>query len=588
MSNKTQEIIEDVVDRYKAGYPIIWLKTEEYARAIEILHNRFLIENENCQKLVAEKFSDTPEEELPANLKPKQIFHWDAINGLVNITNPNDPGERIFPFPPAQKGQMVPEPPAHTHILSWASHLLKPTVPEGSIVLVNGFHNLLTAAPATEHGRIRQAILQIIQPSVRKVEGQIRHGLREGSSYRTVIIVGPKPDHAVLSPDVMTYLEILALPRPNENEIQEMIELQLGDRNSQDGKSITDDKKLVQICAHELKGTTVFQGENAIALTYIKKRALDQSTLRRQYKAIMELHPALSLAEYKESWEDIVGFELYKKFITALFHPDHKNPLKGVLFVGAPGTGKSHTAKATGSNLGLKTIFCNLGRVFNKYVGDSEANTESLFRSIDACGQAIVYIDEIEKGLGGMGKGHGGDGGVSDRVMQQTLTWMNDHDSGAFIIATANDPHILPPELLREGRWDCIFNVPPPNMIQRVSLTELYAGKSGLNIDVQAIAERTQDWVGAEIKGLMQKAEIFRLASKSDEDAVETAFSFVKPMCVSDKDRFFKRVEDSKAQGVCVNIEEEPMANFEIPIKEKTSETTEVVSPKRRRRTLEG
>jgi SpoVK/Ycf46/Vps4 family AAA+-type ATPase len=386
----------------------------------------------------------------------------------------------------------------------------------------------------------------------------------------------------------MTYLEILNLPRPNQNEIQEMIELQLGDRNSEDGKSITEDKTLVSTCAHELKGTTVFQGENAIALTYIKKRALDQSTLRRQYKAIMELHPALTLAEYKESWEDIIGFELYKKFITALFHPNHKNPLKGVLFVGAPGTGKSHTAKATGSHLGLKTIFCNLGRVFNKYVGDSEANTESLFRSIDACGQAIVYIDEIEKGLGGMGKGHGGDGGVSDRVMQQTLTWMSDHDSGAFIIATANDPHILPPELLREGRWDCIFNVPPPNRIQRVSLTELYAGKSGLKADIQAIAERTQDWVGAEIKGLMQKAEIFRLACKSDEDAIETAFSFVKPMCISDKDRFFKRVEDSKSQGVCVNIEEEPLANFEIPTKSSQNEGQQTLPPKRRRRTLEG
>jgi hypothetical protein len=585
MTTKTKEVIEDIVDRYKAGYPVIWVKTEEYARAIEILQNRFREENTSCEKIIAERFKDTPEEELPPNVKPKQIFHWDAINGLVNVTSANDPGERVFPFPPAQKGQLVPEPPAHTHILSWASHLSKPTVPEGSVVIVNGFHNLLAAAPATEHGRLRQALLQIIQPSVRKVEGQIKYGLREGISYRTVVIVGPKPDHPALSPDVMTYMEILDLPRPSEDELIEMIELQLGDRETKEGHPVTKDKKLVQTCAHELKGTTVFQSENAIALTYIKKRALDQDTLRRQYKAIMELHPALTLASYKESWEDIVGFELYKKFITALFHPDQKHALKGVLFVGAPGTGKSHTAKATGSHLGLKTIFCNLGRVFNKYIGDSEANTESLFRSIDACGQAIVYIDEIEKGLGGMGKGHGGDGGVSDRVMQQTLTWMNDHNSGAFIIATANDPHILPPELLREGRWDCIFNVPPPNKAQRLSLAELYASKSGLKIDSKSIAERTQDWVGAEIKGLMQKAEIFRLASKSDEDAVETAFSYVRPMCIADKDRFFKRIEESKAQGVSVNIEEDSIADFEIPSPAQVTGTQNV--PKSRRRTLE-
>jgi hypothetical protein len=570
-TTKTQETIEDVIHRYKAGYPVIWVKTEEYARAMEILQNRFREENKVCEKIRQEKFAGKAEEDIPASVKSKQLFHWDAINGLINVTDPNERGERVFPPAPAQKGAIVPEPPAHVHILSWANHLKTDTVPSGSIVLVNGFHNLLAAAPPTEHGRIRQALLQIIQPSIRKIDGELRIGLREGESFRTVIIIGPKPEHPALPQDVMTYLEVLDLPRPSEDEIEEMIELQLGDRETPEGESITRDKKLVATCAHELKGTTVFQSENAISLTYIKKRALDQATLRRQYKAIMELHPALSLAEYKETWEDLVGFELYKKFIQALFHPDQKHALKGVLFVGCPGTGKSHAAKATGSHLGLKTIFCNLGRVFNKFVGDSEANVESLWRSIDACGQAIVYIDEIEKALGGMGKGHGGDGGTSDRVMQSTLTWMNDHDSGAFIIATANDPHILPPELLREGRWDCIFNVPPPTATQRESLVNLYAGKAGLKLDAKEIAGKTEHWVGAEIKGLMQKAEIFRMASASDVDALETAFSFVRPMIVSDRDRFMERMETSKTQGVSVNLEEEgseeakPAINFEIP-----------------------
>jgi SpoVK/Ycf46/Vps4 family AAA+-type ATPase len=370
----------------------------------------------------------------------------------------------------------------------------------------------------------------------------------------------------VLSPDVMTYLEILDLPRPSEDEITEMIELQVGDRKTKDGQPITKNKALVKSCAHELKGTTVFQSENAISLTYVQKRALDQETLRRQYKAIMELHPALSLATYKETWEDLVGFEIYKKFIDALFHPDQKRKNhKGILFIGVPGGGKSHAAKATGGHLNLKTIFCNLGRVFNKYVGDSESNTESLFRSIDACGQAVVFIDEIEKGLGGMGKGGGGDGGVSDRVMQQTLTWMNDHDSGAFLIATANDPHILPPELLREGRWDCIFNVPPPNKKQRLTLAALYASKAGLVVDAPSIAERTENWVGAEIKGLLQKAEIFRMSCKNDTDAVETAFDYVRPMSLADPTRFFARLEQSQSQGISVNLPDQILTNFEIP-----------------------
>lgn len=412
---------------------------------------------------------------------------------------------------------------------------------------------------------MRAAIMQIIKPTLRKVNGETRAGLRESNSYRTVIIVGPKPEHPVLSPDIMTYLEVIELPRPSEEEISSMIEIQLGKKKTTDDKLITEDKDLVALCGRELKGTTVFQSENAISLTYIKKRALDQETLRRQYKAIMELHPALTLAEYSETWEDLVGFELYKKYITALFHPDQKDPsIKGALLIGVPGGGKSMAAKATGNRLGIKTIFCNFGRLFNKYIGNSEGNAESLFRSVDACGRAIIFVDEIEKALGGMGKGGGGDSGVGDRVFGQTLTWMNDHTSGAFLIATANDPHILPSELLREGRWNCIFNVPPPNLIQRKAMLELYGGRAGLDFDSAEIAGRTDLWVGAEIKGLLEKAKVFRMISKNDADALQTAFSYIKPMCVADSERFTRRMEESKAQGVSVNIEDDLAADLHI------------------------
>jgi hypothetical protein len=546
---KTSEVIEEIIARYKAGYPIIWVKTEEYARAIELLRARFLEENKACAKLAAQHKGP-----LPTRLAPKRIFHWDAINGLVDQTNLNEECPRIYP-PNDKKGGPVPEAPGFAHILAWGNQTKIQVVPPGTIILVNGFHNLLAGTSPMEVGKVRAALTQIIQPSLRRIDGTNRCGLREGESFRTVLLIGPQPEHPALTPDILGYIETVALPRPEEDEIQEMIQTQLEGKTSREGKKITGDPVQVANCARELRGTTVFQSENAIALTYIKKRSLDRETLRRQYKSIMESHPALRLAEYQETWEELVGFELYKEFVEALFTNGEAKNRRGILFVGPPGTGKSHAAKATGSHLNVKTLFCNFGRVFNKFLGSSEENTESLFRTIDSCGEVIVFIDEIDKAFGGMGKGHGGDGGVGDRTMNQALTWLNDHDSGAFLIATANDADMLSPEMRREGRWDCIFNVPPPNLQQRTELARLYSGKSGIETDPAWIASITEDWVGAEIRGLMQKAGVFRHRCASDQEAIEQAFLYVKPMHIADGIRFQERKNQCATIGVCVNRE---------------------------------
>jgi SpoVK/Ycf46/Vps4 family AAA+-type ATPase len=261
---------------------------------------------------------------------------------------------------------------------------------------------------------------------------------------------------------------------------------------------------------------------------------------------------------------------MYKEFILALTKTSKENQ-KGILLIGAPGTGKSHCAKATGGALGRKTLFCNLGRTMNKYMGATDENTENLFKAIDGSGDPIVYFDELEKTLGGLGKGHGGDGGTGDRMLQQVLTWWNDHNSGALVLATANDPHLLPQEFLREGRWNCIMNVPPPSLKQRRSLSETYGKKYEVNVEHAEIAARTENWVGAEIKGLLEKTYIFSKRYSNHEEALECAFKYVRPMCVADKERFMRRVEESAIQGISVNAEESEkvVSKEEVPNRQR-------------------
>ena len=84
---------------------------------------------------------------------------------------------------------------------------------------------------------------------------------------------------------------------------------------------------------------------------------------------------------------------------------------------------------------------------------------------------AAVWIDEIEKGLSGLGSN--GDSGVSSRIFGQFLTWMQEKEAPVFVIATANNISNLPPELLRKGRFDEIFFVDLPTLAERKEIFKL-------------------------------------------------------------------------------------------------------------------
>ena len=125
-------------------------------------------------------------------------------------------------------------------------------------------------------------------------------------------------------------------------------------------------------------------------------------------------------------------------------------PPKGVMVTGVPGCGKSLTAKAIASLWKLPLLRFDLGSVFGQYVGESEANMRRALKTAEALAPCILWVDEIEKGLGGASKGEG-DSGTTRRVFGDFLTWMQEKTTLVFVFATANQIESLPPELLRKG-----------------------------------------------------------------------------------------------------------------------------------------
>ena len=183
---------------------------------------------------------------------------------------------------------------------------------------------------------------------------------------------------------------------------------------------------------------------------------------------------------------------------------------KGILLVGVPGTGKSLVAKSIGSKWGLPVMSLDVGSLYGGIVGQTESNIRKLLETADACAPCILLIDEIEKALAGA-TGHNGDSGTSKRLFGTLLSWMNDHQSSVFVVATANDISALPPELKRKGRFDEIFSVGLPTSKERRSIVEAHLDRHDIALTAEAVEDlvvSTAGFTGAEIGAAVQAAKV--------------------------------------------------------------------------------
>lgn len=180
---------------------------------------------------------------------------------------------------------------------------------------------------------------------------------------------------------------------------------------------------------------------------------------------------------------------------------------KGALLVGAPGCGKSLTAKAIATAWGVPLLRVDLGALKSKFVGESESNLRKAFQVIGAIGRCVVWLDEIEKALAGATQG-AADGGVSSDALGAILSWMQERQGEAFVIATANDVSSLPPELLRKGRFDELWFVDLPNREERTEVLKAALRSHNRPIPdyVADVANVTVNFTGAEIAALVPDA----------------------------------------------------------------------------------
>jgi SpoVK/Ycf46/Vps4 family AAA+-type ATPase len=177
---------------------------------------------------------------------------------------------------------------------------------------------------------------------------------------------------------------------------------------------------------------------------------------------------------------------------------------RGLLLLGVQGCGKSLTAKAVAAHWKLPLLRLDMGRIFSGLVGSSEENLRKAIRVAEGVAPVVLWVDEIEKGLSGVGGNAGvNDGGVTARVFGTLLTWLQEKTDPVFVVATANRIDGMPPELLRKGRFDEIFFIDLPELAERKDIFRIHLERrkrDAAAFDLEALAARAEGFSGAEIE----------------------------------------------------------------------------------------
>src|SRR6185436_7365427 len=175
-------------------------------------------------------------------------------------------------------------------------------------------------------------------------------------------------------------------------------------------------------------------------------------------------------------------------------------PPRGILLVGVQGCGKSLACRTVARTWGLPLLRLDAGRLFDKYVGESEKNLRKALETAEAVAPVILWVDEIEKAFASGSSGDA-DGGLSKRLFGAFLTWLQEKSPGVFVAATANDLSAVPPELLRKGRFDEIFFVDLPDVSEREAIFALHLARRKQDpaaFDVAALSASADGFSGAE------------------------------------------------------------------------------------------
>jgi SpoVK/Ycf46/Vps4 family AAA+-type ATPase len=306
------------------------------------------------------------------------------------------------------------------------------------------------------------------------------------------------------------------LALPGDAELRDMIrEEAVIYTNRNKGLPVRCSDAVLEQLLRNIRGLTVNDARRLVHAAIVDDGAITESDIPEVMQAkhqLLNQDDVLAFEFETSSFADLAGMKNLKQWLMQrerFFHQTQGvagiDAPKGILLLGVQGCGKSVAAKAVAGVWKVPLLRLDFGRLYNKYYGETERNIRKALQTAEVMSPCVLWIDELEKGIAVKDN----DDGTSQRLLGTMLTWMAENKRPVFIVATSNNIDQLPPELIRKGRLDEIFFVDLPAAPIRAEIFNIHLDKRNLdtsNLDIEALAEMTEGFSGAEIEQLVVSA----------------------------------------------------------------------------------
>ena len=362
-------------------------------------------------------------------------------------------------------------------------------------------------------------------------------GQKFSANRRTLVLTAPAIE---MPAELASLVEYLDLPLPDRDRLREIIRETYTRMAGTHTLKLQLDANGVDLMAGNLRGLTEEAAERAISQTVVARLSLSPECITDVLDAKKALLKRSEMLEFVDTTDDISsvgGLDNLKHWLSqrrGSWEDSARqfglDPPKGVIILGVQGCGKSLCARAVAGEWKLPLVKFDTAAVYDKFIGETEKRIQKVFRVAEGLAPCVLWIDELEKVFAGSGPDSASaDAGVSSRLLASFLSWMQDRKAAA----TCNNVTVLPPELIRKGRFDELFFVDLPDAAERKQIFAIQLTKRKRNLadyDLDQVAAAAEGFSGAEIESSVQIALFAAFAQKQElrtEDLLTALLSTV-------------------------------------------------------------